>query len=94
MPASILAALVLTIGSQSMKLTVDTVVQQQIDDEYRGRVFAIYDMLFNLALVLAAAITAAALPEDGHSPPAIAGVAIGWLLVGAAYLTRSARTSV
>jgi MFS family permease len=87
------AALVLSFGAQALKITVDTLVQREIDDRFRGRVFALYDMLFNLALVLAAVITATALPADGHSAVAVTAIAVGWLLAAAAYVTSSRRTS-
>jgi MFS family permease len=92
-PPLLLAGLLLGFAAQAIKISVDTLVQQHIEDGYRGRVFALYDMLFNLALVLAAVITAAALPEDGHSPVAVVLVGVG--LVGTAgwYLSRSRRTT-
>jgi hypothetical protein len=60
-----------------------------VADEFRGRVFALYDALFNLALVVAAVLTALVLPEDGHTP--LTAVIIGAVyLVGAlAYLGAS-----
>ncbi|TAM92920.1 MAG: MFS transporter [Jatrophihabitans sp.] len=78
-------ALALAFASQSLKICVDTLVQVHVADEFRGRVFALYDMLFNLALVVAAVLTAAVLPADGHSPATVIGVAAGYLVVGAAY---------
>jgi LPXTG-motif cell wall-anchored protein len=78
-------------------------VQVSIDDEFRGRVFALYDTLFNLALVLAAALTALALPETGRTPVTLVVLGAGYLLTAAAYLvlarpvsgsvTAAARTS-
>jgi MFS family permease len=91
--ATLIAAGLLGLASQSLKITVDTVVQERVADRYRGRVFALYDMLFNLALVAAATITALALPEDGHSAVAVVAVGGGWALLAAGYLTRSRRTS-
>ena len=41
-----------------MKICVDTIVQETIDDAYRGRVFAVYDMLFNVSFVSAALFAA------------------------------------
>jgi hypothetical protein len=91
--AAVAAALLLAFASQSVKITVDTLVQHGIDDRYRGRVFALYDMLFNLALVAAATLTALALPEDGHSPAAAVAVAGGWLVLAAGYVRSSRRSS-
>jgi len=87
-------AVLLAFTSQSAKITVDTIVQQGMPDRLRGRVFALYDMVFNLALVAAAALTAAALPEDGHSPAAVIAVGAGWVVLAAGYVTSSRRTSV
>jgi hypothetical protein len=92
-PSLLLAALLLGFGAQAIKITVDTLVQRDIEDAFRGRVFALYDMLFNLALVIAAAITAVALPDNGHSPTAVLGIGAAWALIAAAYLTNSRRTS-
>ena len=79
------AALLLGFTAQSLKICVDTLVQRVVDDDYRGRVFSVYDTLFNLTLVLAAVITAVALPADGHSPVAVIMIAAGYLATGAAY---------
>jgi MFS family permease len=92
-PLFVLTALLLAFTSQGFKISVDTVIQETVVDAYRGRVFAIYDTLFNLALVLAAALTAAVLPEDGHSPASVVAIAVGWALTAAAYVRRSRRTS-
>jgi MFS family permease len=64
----LIAAFVLGLVSQSSKIVTDTVVQSSVDDAYRGRVFSLYDMLFNVAFVAAAALAALILPPDGRSP--------------------------
>ena len=38
------------------KISVDTMVQESIPDGYRGRVFSVYDVVYNLARVAAAAL--------------------------------------
>jgi MFS family permease len=81
----LVAALLLGFTAQSLKICVDTVVQRQVDDDYRGRVFSVYDTLFNLTLVLAAVITAVALPPDGRSPAAVIVIAAGYLATAAWY---------
>jgi MFS family permease len=93
MPWLLLGALLLSLTSQATKISVDTVIQHEISDAFRGRVFALYDMLFNLALVLAAVLTALVLPEDGHSPPSVFALAAGWAMAAMGYLSRSRRTS-
>jgi MFS family permease len=81
-------AAVLGFATQSTKICVDTIVQEQIDDEYRGRVFSLYDTVFNLTFVLAAVLAAFVLPIDGKSYVVLvaigAGYAVTALLYGAA----------
>ena len=83
--ALLLAALALGFVSQGIKISVDTTVQHDIDDDFRGRVFAVYDTLFNLMFVSAAVVTALVLPENGHSTLAVVGIATGYALVGLWY---------
>ena len=90
---NVLGALLLGFTSQSVKISVDTLIQHHVVDAYRGRVFAIYDMLFNVTLVAAAVLTAAVLPESGHSPAAVVALAIGWLATAVLYLMTFRRTT-
>jgi len=48
------------LGTFTAKIAVDAQVQEALPDVYRGRAFAIYDILYNLASVVAAAILVAA----------------------------------
>jgi hypothetical protein len=50
---------------QTVKVCGDTVVQASIDDDHRGRVFAIYDMAVNSGLVSGIVLAAIALANDG-----------------------------
>ncbi len=76
-PAPIItAAFLLGLVSQSIKISTDTVVQTSVEDAYRGRVFAVYDVLFNGALVAAAAVAALLMPPSGHSPVVVVGSAV------------------
>ena len=87
----LLGALLLGFFSQGQKVSTDTLVQRTVDDDYRGRVFVFYDMIYNGTYVLAAAFAAAALPFDGRSPTVL-GVACGaYLLAGLWYALRSPR---
>ncbi|MFD7321301.1 MFS transporter [Streptomyces sp. NPDC059875] len=72
----LIAAFVLGLTTQGAKIATDTVVQTSVDDAYRGRVFALYDVLFNVAFVGAAAVAALMLPPDGRSAPLIVLVAV------------------
>jgi MFS family permease len=76
-PAPILAAAFLIgAATQGAKIATDTVVQSGVDDAYRGRVFSLYDVLFNVAFVGAAAVSALMLPPDGRSGALLAVLAV------------------
>ncbi|MGW3563405.1 MFS transporter [Streptomyces sp. NPDC000941] len=67
-PAPMLAAaFVLGLVTQGAKIATDTVVQSSIADDFRGRIFSLYDVLFNAAFVGGAAVAALTLPPDGRS---------------------------
>jgi len=66
---------------QSLKVTNDALVQSKIADLYRGRVFAVYDVLVNGAIVFGALIAAWVLPISGDSWQMPALIAIAWFLV-------------
>ncbi len=90
----LVAGFLLGITAQSIKLCVDTLVQAHVDDEFKGRVFVLYDMLFNVALVAAAAIGALILPADGVSVPIIVGLAIAYALLGLGFALASRQLSM
>src|SRR3954451_1601659 len=67
-PAPFLAgACLLGFATQAGKICVDTNVQEEIDDAYRGRVFSFSDSAFNLTFVVAAVVAAFVLPPPGQS---------------------------
>jgi MFS family permease len=74
----------LGLSAQCVKICVDTTVQQTVDDAYMGRVFSLYDMLYNVAYVIGPAIAIPFLPATGKSYPVI--LAIGACYVGAGLL--------
>jgi len=73
----------LGLSAQCVKICVDTTVQQTVDDAFMGRVFSLYDMLYNVAFVIGPAIAIPFLPESGKSYPVI-------LAIGACYVAASA----
>ena len=85
------AAFVLGFVSQGVKVTVDTLVQRHVDDAFRGRVFSVYDVLFNATFVLGAALAAALIPPSGTSAPVVAAMVIAFLSMGAAWTVRARR---
>jgi hypothetical protein len=60
--------------------------QEMMADSFRGRVFSLYDMLFNVPFVVGAAGSALIMPLNGRSFPLIAFVAVGYLVAAGAYL--------
>ena len=89
-PSLLVAAFFLGLASQGIKICVDTLVQAGVDDAFRGRVFSLYDVIFNVAFVAAAAVGAVVLPPSGKSYPVLGAIAAGYALtaVGYALLTR------
>ncbi|GII28717.1 MFS transporter [Planotetraspora mira] len=79
------AGFVVGVAIQSVKICTDTIVQRDIEDAYLGRVFSIYDMLFNGTTVVGAAFAAALLPPNGKSYFALAVIAAGYLLGALVY---------
>ncbi|MFE1369970.1 MFS transporter [Streptomyces anulatus] len=77
----LIAAFVLGIVTQGSKIATDTVVQTSVDDSFRGRVFSLYDVLFNVAFVSAAGVAALMLPPDGRSVAVVAVVSVLYAVV-------------
>ncbi|MEU2052923.1 MFS transporter [Streptomyces bungoensis] len=70
------AAFVLGLVTQGAKIATDTIVQESVEDGFRGRIFSVYDVLFNVAFVGAAGVAALMLPSDGRSVVLVALVAL------------------
>jgi Major Facilitator Superfamily len=84
-PTIVGAGFVLGFVAQAIKICVDTTLQETIDDDHRGRVFSVYDTLFNVTFVLALLLAAFLLPPSGISYPMLVAVAAGYLLTAALY---------
>ncbi|MFG2789017.1 MFS transporter [Streptomyces sp. NPDC048419] len=80
----LVATFVLGMTTQGAKIATDTIVQSSVDDGFRGRIFSVYDVLFNVAFVGAAAVAALMLPPDGRSVPLVVTVAAVYGAVAAA----------
>ncbi|MFH8757295.1 MFS transporter [Streptomyces atroolivaceus] len=88
-PAPMLAAaFILGLVTQGAKIATDTEVQTSVDDAYRGRVFSLYDVLFNVAFVAAAGMSAVVLPSDGRSVVVVLTVAALYAIVSVTMLRR------
>jgi hypothetical protein len=66
---------------QNIKVTNDALVQSKIDDYYRGRVFAVYDVVVNSAIVSGGLIAALLLPTSGVTAKVPLIVMCAYLLV-------------
>ena len=75
----------LYLARQGVAISATTILQEEVDDAYRGRVFAFYDMTFNVAFVAGAALSSAFMPANGRSPVIVGLVALGFAVAAAAY---------
>ncbi len=78
------------------KVPIDTMVQESLPDGYRGRVFAVYDVGYNLARLLAAGMAVPLIPALGDSG-AVAAIGIAFILwtpVLPRWIARSPELSV
>ncbi|MEO3935354.1 MFS transporter [Dermatophilaceae bacterium Soc4.6] len=78
----------LGVTTQGVKICVDTTVQQVVADVYRGRLFALYDVLFNAVLILGAVLAALVLPPDGASSVVVVGAGLWYLAVAVVVARR------
>jgi MFS family permease len=91
-PAALLAAVLLGLAVQGIKICADATLQRVVDDAYRGRVFATYDAVFNLAFVLAAVCAALAVPPTGRAPGLTAIIAALYLAAALGFAFAVRRT--
>jgi MFS family permease len=74
---------------QNIKVTNDALVQSKIDDYYRGRVFAVYDVVVNSAIVSGGLIAALLLPTSGETAKVPLFVMAAYLIVAIVVLRPS-----
>ncbi|WP_130345359.1 MFS transporter [Herbihabitans rhizosphaerae] len=86
LPTMLLASFLVMASGQVIKLCVDAAVQRDVGDEVRGRVFALYDTLFNITQVVAIAIAAAVVPLDGRAPGLVVAAALAYVAGLAGFL--------
>jgi predicted MFS family arabinose efflux permease len=85
------AVLFTNLATQGIKIVVDTALQHECDDRFRGRVFSINDTSFNLSFVLGLFIGAVVLPVDGHAPVVLLTVAAGYAVAACWYAVVGGR---
>ncbi len=91
----LVAAFVLSVAGQVVKLSADAAMQLEVDDAHRGQVFALQDAMFNVLYVAAVAAGATVVAPDGHSPVLVfvAAGAYGLGLVAHLLVSRRSGTS-
>ena len=89
--ALLVASFLLGLLAQSFKICVDTLVHAHVDADMKGRVFTIYDMVFNGAFVVAAVLAALVLPVEGLWLPAFLAVAVAYAGMAVWFAWGSAR---
>lgn len=80
--ALIAAGAAIGLATQAAKIVTDSTLQEVCDDSMLGRVFAVYDVLFNTALVGAALLGAVVLPANGATTALPLGVAVVYVVIG------------
>lgn len=58
------------------KIAGDTLVQSALPDRFRGRVFAAYDVLYNVGFLLGGVTAAAAVPDVSAAEPVLVGLGL------------------
>jgi MFS family permease len=91
-PLLVVGSFAMGFAGQTVKIGGDTLLQQHVDDDHRGRVFALYDMALNVALVGGITTCAFLAPVSGVAPGLWVGVA-ALLLATAAWSLRPPRSS-
>ena len=86
--AVVAGVLVFGAGVQGAKIAVDTTVQADTADAYRGRAFSIYDVLFNTAECAAAGAAVLVMPAVGWSRGVQAALVVFVWTVALVYRNR------
>lgn len=83
----ILGATSIAFAGQGAKVVADTLIQRHVSDNHLGRVFALFDMVHNVAMVIGITFMAFLAPTSGQAPLLI--LITGAVLVGAALAYRT-----
>lgn len=90
-PLFLLSGFVLGFTGQASKVCADTIVQETMEEAYRGRVFCVYDTMFNVTFVLGIVTASFVLPSDGVAPLMFILCAVAYVLVGGCYRLAAVR---
>lgn len=89
-----IAGFSLGFAGQAVKVCSDTLIQEHIPDDQLGRVFAIFDMTVNVALVFGILLVALTVPVSGVAPVVYSAIGVGLVLVSFWYLHKSKKKSL
>ena len=87
--AFLIIGFALNLAGQGVAICSTTILQEEVDDHYRGRVFSFYDMTFNVTFVAGAGLSAVFMPVNGRSAVIIGVVAVGYAVTAAGYWVAS-----
>ena len=85
----IASAFLVGLCGQGIKVTNDALVQSKITDEYRGRVFAFYDVAVNAGIVTGAIGAALILPDNGVTAFLPITIALFYLFAATVLMRRA-----
>ena len=83
------SAFLVGLCGQGIKVTNDALVQSKITDEYRGRVFAFYDVAVNAGIVTGAIGAALMLPDNGVTAYLPITIALFYLFAATVLMRRA-----
>ncbi len=83
--AYIVMGFFLGLAGQTMVICATTVLQEELTDDYRGRAFSLYDMMFNITFAVGALLSVPVMPLSGKSHVLIAVITAGYAVVAVAY---------
>ena len=89
----LVCAVTLGLAAQGAKIAVDTIVQRDTLDQFRGRAFAISDVMYNSAFIGAAAVAAVTLPDVGYSRPMFVVLAVAYAITAVVFGRWGARVA-
>ena len=83
----------LGVVAQGVAICTTTILQREMEDDFRGRVFSVYDMMFNVTFVIGAAVSAGFMPVTGRSAPMVLVVGCGYVVAAVGYRLMAGQSS-
>jgi hypothetical protein len=89
----VFATFAMSLAAQGIKIVVDTRIQQECHDDFRGRVFSVNDTTYNICFVIGLFGAALAVPDNGRSAAAIVLVGLGYLALAGWFAMAAGRVA-